>query len=766
MQNYDFLVLSPYELENLSRDLLQKKLSVFIESFTSGRDSGIDLRYTKDKAGTTIIQVKRYEKYAELLSALKKEIKKVKDLNPERYIICTSVGLTPANKNKINQLFAPYILSNEDILGKNDLNNLIGQYPEIEEQYYKLWLASTPVLKKILHSKIYNQSAFELDSIKEGVRLYVQNNSFNEAIRILKDYNYVIISGIPGIGKTTLSRILILYLLSHGYKEFVYLSDSINEGYEFFDEQKHQVFFFDDFLGKNVFLAKQYQGVDDKIVKFIEKIKKTPNKLLIFSTREYILRQAMTTFESFSTSEIEMAKCVIDLSSYTNFIKAQILYNHLFFAQVPEAHLNNLIAERRYLKLIQHKNYNPRIIETIINRKIWLHCQPNEFSQVLISFFDNPESVWLYAFENSVDRFSQFTLLTFLTMGTPVMLGDLENALKTFLRINNYKYFIAFDSITFKKAIKELENTFIITQKDDQGNIVVEYQNPSIQDFLVNYLSDKEDLIHSLLSGAIFTEQFFTAFVTKETPDLPFIVRRQILLSDASINLAIERILSYFDNLISCRATKFHYKSKHHFFWGKDDFNIYGFLKDIFEGFGSSVKITRVVHDEFQKRIVPKTPGYFEQRAYVNLLKQLDKGQLTFNENELIDSFVDQLDNLEHIEVFRSFEEVFPTAYQDKLNEQSFGEKLAAIIQEEISATDESNLDDLKNQIEDIESSFQWTFYEEKEDIDKKIKEYDRYIDSQVDGNLDEIRERQTDVKIEDEGKLIDNLFISLVDNK
>ena len=49
MTEYDFLVLSPHEVENISRDLLQMKLSVFGESFTTGKDGGIDLRYSKER---------------------------------------------------------------------------------------------------------------------------------------------------------------------------------------------------------------------------------------------------------------------------------------------------------------------------------------------------------------------------------------------------------------------------------------------------------------------------------------------------------------------------------------------------------------------------------------------------------------------------------------------------------------------------------------------------------------------------------------------
>lgn len=36
MSNYNLLVLQPNEFENLTRDLLQQKEGVFIESFTIG----------------------------------------------------------------------------------------------------------------------------------------------------------------------------------------------------------------------------------------------------------------------------------------------------------------------------------------------------------------------------------------------------------------------------------------------------------------------------------------------------------------------------------------------------------------------------------------------------------------------------------------------------------------------------------------------------------------------------------------------------------
>lgn len=137
MIDYDFLILQHNEFECLSRDLIQKKENVFVESFTIGRDSGIDLRFAKIKNSRSIVQAKRYKSLATLMSELKKEVKKISGLSIDRYILCTSIGLTPKNKSEIKALFEPYIISTEDIIGRDDLNNLLGLYPEIEKKYYK-----------------------------------------------------------------------------------------------------------------------------------------------------------------------------------------------------------------------------------------------------------------------------------------------------------------------------------------------------------------------------------------------------------------------------------------------------------------------------------------------------------------------------------------------------------------------------------------------------------------------------------------------------
>lgn len=616
MNEYNFLNLSSFEFENLSRDILQEKMGLYFESFTSGQDGGIDLRASLGEDENIIIQAKRYSGLNNLKTTLKKEVSKVRELNPERYILTTSIGLTPQNKEEIKNLFSPYIKSTEDIIGKDDLNNLLGLYPKIEEKYYKLWLSSTNILNRLVNRIVYNQSKFEFDEIKESLKVYVQNDSFNEAIGILKKNNYVIISGIPGIGKTTLSRMLVYRLLAEDFEDFVYVSDSVNDAYSYYEDGKKQVFFFDDFLGKNFLETGLAVNEDSKLLKFIERIKKSKNKIFILATREYILKQAKNSFELLDDPSLDLAKCTLDLSKYTRKIKALILYNHLFFADVPMAHLKNLIDTKTYLKLVEHKSYNPRIIETFVKSQFWEDTEPEDFSKKLLSFFENPTSVWEHAFENTIYKGSQIVLLVLSTLGTPVLLEDLKIAINAFITANNTKYNLTIDSIEYRRIIKELENTFIKTRMDSYGKIAVEFQNPSIQDFLIKYIDGKNALILDLIKSFSFESQFFRIF-TFDTVKNGY--NKRITLDETIIDTYIDKIIMDFNLFKSYGITRLNYENSDSFTWYKNSGFTLVFLNQILIEMQSvnNKRLEDFVTEKFENIAEPKLNIYYELRAHV-----------------------------------------------------------------------------------------------------------------------------------------------------
>ena len=257
MNDYDFSRLNDKEFEALAIDLIAKLEGRRIERFKPGKDAGVDGRFFATKDSEVVIQCKHWAKsgLAALLRSLKNtEAAKVDKLMPSRYLFVTSLELSRQNKKTIVNIFTPHIKLESDVLGKDDLNSLLSEHREIEEKHYKLWLSSTNVLKIILNAAIIGRSSFKLDEINDFSSKYVRTNEHDRALEKLESLRAIIITGEPGIGKTTLADHLCLNYVINGY-QLCYIEDSISETEDLFNSEEKQLFYFDDVLRKNYLMA-------------------------------------------------------------------------------------------------------------------------------------------------------------------------------------------------------------------------------------------------------------------------------------------------------------------------------------------------------------------------------------------------------------------------------------------------------------------------------------------------------------------------------
>lgn len=755
MPDYSFLNLSPAEFEELTRDLLQKEFGIYLESFTNGRDGGIDFRHCYPKSGNLIIQCKRYQDFKSLFAKLSDELPKLKTLKPKRYVLCTSAGLTPKNKTEIVKLLGPFLKKPSDIYGRDDLNNLLGKFPEIERQHFKLWLSSVSILDRILHSRIYNQSSFEEDHIKATVKLYVNNDSYSIAKDLIDRFNYVIISGTPGIGKTTLARILSYHYLANGYEEFIFLSESIDDGYSLYREEAKQVFLFDDFLGKN-FLGKDLKNNEDqRIITFIEKIKRSTNKILVLTTREYILAQAKLRYDVFEIGGIDTAKCVIDLGQYTKVVKAKILYNHLFFSNVDEEYIQEMLKNKNYNKIIKHKNYSPRVIQTIFTPQVLKSIPVSNFIHKFIEFLDYPESIWKHVYENQITKFSQVILANLMTLGAPIKFDHLQTQIKAFSKKHAIKYGFTYSEIDYNKAIKELENTFIKTERDSVNTLVVDYLNPSVQDFLVAYFDEMPDYVTDIILSANFLNQLFDMF----TYDDKYLLNKNgrkthITVSEEQIDIISEKIIDGFDYLLSSRLKKLTFIGTTNFQWNTEQCTVYSKIEEIINS-GLCLKNDRLeslLFEKFQAFIIPDKFYGDDQRYYINaFLKYWHK--LDFEEIEILKAYSKTVINLYDFSEFLRLKEALWLNFESFVSEdEEFLRSISSIVEMEAEYVEDEEVEALIEHIESVINETGLEFQEllirleEKLDDFKSKQEPDYDDDYEKYANILDVLENPTDI--------------------
>ena len=510
MSAYDFTGLSPSDFELLCQDLLSVNLGVPLQTFTTGRDKGIDLRHAPVNGKDWVVQCKHFARsgFAKLRSHLAtKELPKIKKLKPSRYILATSVGLSPDNVDELFGVLSPYCQSKHDIIGMDDLNSLLRNNPTVEKAHFKLWLTSEAVLSRVLHNDVFVQSLLTEEEIKQRLGLYVHTESFDAARRKLEDERVCILSGVPGVGKTTLAELLLVEYLAHGW-EVIAIHQNVKEGQRLFrsDKDAKQVFYYDDFLGQISTGEKLGKNEDRALLQLVQSVSRTANKRFILTTREYILAQAKIEHEHLARSRIDLHQFVVSCDDYSDLDKARILANHLYFARVPQEHIAALVAERTYHDIISHRNYNPRIIEWMTQVAETSACRPKAYPSVFLDRLDNPSDLWTHAFENQISEAARHLLLVLGSCGDGILVSDLQEAFDSFNLGRGKRHGFQTTPSSFRKALNELEGNFVRIERTS-SELVVSCHNPSILDFLDQRFSENSEEVNDILRFAVFFEQ-------------------------------------------------------------------------------------------------------------------------------------------------------------------------------------------------------------------------------------------------------------------
>lgn len=548
--------LNDYEFELLCKDILSRQLNIHLYTFPKGRDGGIDI--SDSLSNPRIVgQAKHYCKssYQLLISSLKKEKDRIlNEIKPEKYFVCASQSLTRENRKEIYDMFQECMEDISNVIDATEIDAFLSkeENADIVRKHYKLWLSASNVLTLVNNQNIFIDCEELVEEIESQAQFFVQTRAYQEALKKMEENRAIIIIGNPGVGKTTLSKMLIFKYVSEDYI-VRYSTDSkvgnIKKALSMNPEKK-EIILLDDFLGQHYLKIRESQP--SEIKSLMSYVKRNPNKKLILNSRITILNEAIQSSLVFREwmENSESYTYLINLDKMGIVEKAKILYNHLYFNYVPAEYFSEIRKEKRYYRLVQHKNYNPRIIEYVTKPRVYKSIAAEKYFSYIMKKLDEPTDVWRDEYRNRMNEEDRVLLNTMYSLtDTTISREILEMAYNK--RIGAEVFPTSMN--VYQESCARLTDS-LLKNVVDRDMIRIGAINPSVNDYLKSHLSTNSTEQIKIIENAAYMEQIFKTAITSEALDA---CRRMMLDGTFLKRKALKNSVEYYYLKMLCQCEIF-----------------------------------------------------------------------------------------------------------------------------------------------------------------------------------------------------------------
>lgn len=213
-------------------------------------------------------------------------------------------------------------------------------------------------------------------------------------------------------------------------------------------------------------------------------------------------KQRSIEFEKLIQSDDEKVY-LINMDKVDAYEKARILYNHIYFKRLPLEYYSYIKNDRNYLKIINHPNYTPRIIEYITEPGRYKDILPEKYIYFVLECLSNPELIWDNEYERSLKKVDRILVNTLFSLtDTTINCDILKKAFNK--RISNENDIdVIVDN--FENTIKRL-NKFMIKIVDKSNSKEISVLNPSVNDYIKTMLEKNELEVMNIRKSLIYYE--------------------------------------------------------------------------------------------------------------------------------------------------------------------------------------------------------------------------------------------------------------------
>ncbi|NMR28637.1 restriction endonuclease [Crystallibacter degradans] len=481
MTDYDFRSLSPIDFEEFARNLLNADLGLELVTFAVGPDGGIDLRDTMSCSLPVVVQCKHRPdaQKASLKSAAAGEVQKLQGMRLSKYLLVVSAALSPEAENEILQILNGIDAQTRQVWHRGKLNQALTKHAKVEERHFKLWLSSSTALHRMVNSAEWQRSEELVRRVIDRARLFVHTPAYRQASDVLDEENLLIITGSPGVGKSTLAEMLLLRHWHQGWR-VVNVTSDVQEAWRQLSEE-NTIFFYDDFLGQTS-TAELQKNEANSIAALLEKIRRSNGHYrLIMTSREQLFGEAISgPDDRLRRLGDDHARLKINLSDIGRQAKAEMLFNHLYFAFEHESFRTGFAKDLRYRKVVDHESFNPRILESVT--MLTRHEKIDEFYEEILGALDNPDAIWSGSFRQLPRLAVDILFQLVADPGVLVPLDDIRRAVSME------------DERNWIPALKVLEDTWIRLTPQTGHAQYTSLFDASRKDFLLRRIDEAHHL--------------------------------------------------------------------------------------------------------------------------------------------------------------------------------------------------------------------------------------------------------------------------------
>ncbi|WP_148510036.1 hypothetical protein [Hungatella hathewayi] len=350
---------------------------------------------------------------------------------------------------------------------------------------------------------------YDID-VEELESLFVETKPYRDILEKLETpEGIIIITGLPGIGKTFSSQMAALHFEKQGYTIRYSDDGDMSEILDILKDQrpeKKEILLLNDFLG-------QLFCYDPKIApayltKLLNYIKSHENKKLIINSRLTVWNEARKN-QKFYDISYKYSDSIYEIKSQLDYIdKADILFSHIKRSTrqgiMTEAYWNKIKDENTLNQIVFHENYTPRIISFLTDSPGLFHkVVPEDYRSFIMQKLDYPEDIWKNEIEQlgEIDRILLYTLYSLTNTNIPkrILSECFENRIK--------KMSIDCTINVFETVLGRLSDSLIRITITDTKEEIISTVNPSVNDYLKKVISENGLLLKQIFADAVYLEQ-------------------------------------------------------------------------------------------------------------------------------------------------------------------------------------------------------------------------------------------------------------------